>query len=147
MTVIAVDFDGTLCQNAWPEIGTPNQAVIDACKQCRTNGTKLILWTCREGERLSESVEWCKERGLEFDAVNENLPELIELYGNDCRKIGADWYLDDKNITVAQIAALREQAERQRGCVWCKEDNKVFHDGQHYHMFCSYCGKRLEVEL
>ena len=42
------------------------------------------------------------------------------------------------------IAALREKAERE-GCVWCKEDNKIFHDGQHFHFFCSYCGKRLEV--
>jgi len=44
------------------------------------------------------------------------------------------------------IAALREKAERSKGCVWCKENNKVFHDGQHFNMFCSYCGKRLEVE-
>jgi len=42
--------------------------------------------------------------------------------------------------------ALREKLERSKGCVWCKEDNKVFHDGQHFHMFCSYCGRRLEVE-
>jgi Fe2+ or Zn2+ uptake regulation protein len=48
-------------------------------------------------------------------------------------------------ITVA-LEAMREQAERSKGCVWCKEGNKVFHDGQHFHMFCSYCGKRLEVE-
>ena len=50
----------------------------------------------------------------------------------------------DVNGAIAQ--ALREQAEREKGCVWCKEDNKVFHDGTHFHFFCSYCGKRLEVE-
>ena len=44
------------------------------------------------------------------------------------------------------LSALREQAEREKGCVWCKEDNKVFHDGKHYHLFCSYCGKRLEAK-
>ena len=49
-------------------------------------------------------------------------------------------------LVKTAIAALREKAERSKGCVWCKEDNKVFHDGQHFHMFCSYCGKRLEVE-
>jgi hypothetical protein len=43
------------------------------------------------------------------------------------------------------IEALRGKAERSEGCVWCKENNKVFHDGQHFHMFCSYCGRRLEV--
>lgn len=44
------------------------------------------------------------------------------------------------------IEALKEKQGRQKGCVWCKENNKVFHDGQHFHMFCSYCGKRLEVK-
>ena len=44
------------------------------------------------------------------------------------------------------LSALREAEQRKKGCVWCKEDNKVFHDGQHFHFFCSYCGKRLEVE-
>jgi post-segregation antitoxin (ccd killing protein) len=48
----------------------------------------------------------------------------------------------DVNGAIAQ--ALREQAEREKGCVWCKGNNKVFHDGQHFHFFCSYCGKRLE---
>ena len=50
-----------------------------------------------------------------------------------------------EHLKVA-IEALREKLARSKGCVWCKEDNKVFHDGQHFHMFCSYCGKRLEVK-
>lgn len=44
------------------------------------------------------------------------------------------------------LIVLREKLEREKGCVWCKESNKVFHDGQHFHLFCSYCGKRLEVK-
>ena len=48
-------------------------------------------------------------------------------------------------INLAQ-SALREKQERDKGCVWCKEDDKIFLDGQHFHMFCSYCGKRLEVQ-
>lgn len=51
-----------------------------------------------------------------------------------------------QEAVVLALEALREKLERSNGCVWCKEDNKVFHDGQHFHMFCSYCGKRLEVE-
>jgi transcription elongation factor Elf1 len=49
-----------------------------------------------------------------------------------------------KNLKVA-VKALREKAERIKGCVWCNKNNKVYHDGQHFHFFCSYCGKRLEV--
>ena len=95
--IYAVDFDGTLCENAYPEIGKPNMAMILHFKTIKAMGHKLILWTCREGELLTQAVEWCKHWGLEFDAVNENLPELIKRFGNDCRKIGADYYCDDKN--------------------------------------------------
>ena len=85
--IIAVDFDGTLHTGTWPEIGDVNMTVFNFCRNEQLNGARLILWTNRAGEQLEDAVAWCKERGLEFDAVNENLPELIELYGNDCRKI------------------------------------------------------------
>ena len=95
--VIAVDFDGTLCESAWPDIGKPHTGVIKFFKRLRSHGRKLILWTCREGQMLDDAVAWCKQHGLEFDAVNANLPERIALYGTDPRKIGADYYCDDHN--------------------------------------------------
>lgn len=104
--IIAVDFDGTLCQNAWPDIGWPRTAVIDYLRARKQQGDKLILWTNRRSERLSEAVQWCRDRGIEFDAVNENLPEMVEKFGGDCRKVFADVYLDDK-------AMKPEEAERQ----------------------------------
>lgn len=85
--VIAVDFDGTLCKQAWPEIGEENEILIEHLKEQQAAGARLILWTNREGDLLEEAVEWCKARGLTFDTVNANLPELIDLYKNDCRKI------------------------------------------------------------
>ena len=94
--IIAIDFDGTLCENAWPEIGVAHDDIIEFAKYERKNGAALILWTCRCGEMLDAAVEWCRERGLEFDAVNENLPERVALYGNDCRKVSADEYWEDK---------------------------------------------------
>lgn len=98
--VIAVDFDGTLCRNAWPEIGAPNERLIVLLKDRHRHGVKLILWTCREGEMLDAAVRWCAERGLTFDALNENLPERIAQYGGDCRKISADLYIDDKALPL-----------------------------------------------
>lgn len=100
--IIAVDFDGCLCTNAWPEIGEPNMALIKRLIAARNDGDKLILWTCREGEALSRAEHWCAGYGLFFDAVNANLPEMNALYGNDCRKIGADIYIDDRaeNVTA-----------------------------------------------
>ena len=64
----------------------------------KRNGNKLILWTCRAGEALSNAVEWCREQNLEFDAVNDNLPEIIEFYGHNSRKISCDYYIDDRML-------------------------------------------------
>ena len=98
--VIAVDFDGTICRSEWPEIGEANTGLIEWLKACRKNGDKLILYTCREDELLEKALAWCTERGLSFDAVNDNLPERIQKYGNNSRKISADIYLDDRAIGV-----------------------------------------------
>lgn len=93
--IYAVDFDGTLCESVWPDIGAPNVDLINHLIKRRNEGVKLILWTCRVGERLQEAVEWCKGHGLEFDAVNKNVPETIERFGSDCRKVFANCYIDD----------------------------------------------------
>lgn len=95
--IIAVDFDKTLIKdNHWPDTdGEPDGFLIQHLKILQKDGTKLILNTCRTGEALDAAVAWCKEQGLEFDAINENLPEMIEAYGCDCRKISADIYIDD----------------------------------------------------
>lgn len=98
--VIAVDFDGVLCEERWPDIGPPREAVIACLLEKQRNGDKLILWTCREHEMLDRAVMWCLRQGLRFDAVNANLPERIEQYGNDCRKVGADEYWDDRSVIV-----------------------------------------------
>ena len=98
--IYAIDFDGTLCINEYPNIGQPIYKTIIFCKERKAEGHKLILWTCRSGKYLDEAVAWCKEQGLTFDAVNENLPEMIELFDNDCRKVFADYYIDDKNLLL-----------------------------------------------
>lgn len=94
--VIAVDFDGVLCEDQWPQIGPEKKDIIELAKFWKQVGAALILWTCRCGEQLDEAVAWCRERGLEFDAVNENLPERVAFYGSESRKISADEYWDDK---------------------------------------------------
>lgn len=95
---IAVDFDGTLCANRWPEIGPAKQPVIDWLILQKQKDVKLILWTMRTGDKLAEAVAWCREQGLEFDAVNDNLPEVQARYGDNPRKVFATYYLDDRNI-------------------------------------------------
>ena len=101
--IIAVDFDGTLCENRWPEIGEPKPGVIAYCRGAKLHGSKLILYTARRGQHLREAVRWCKEHGLTFDAVNKNLPEIIEAFGGDTRKIVADKYIDDKALPAETV--------------------------------------------
>lgn len=98
--IIAVDFDGTLCVNKWPEIGRPNARLIQNLILSKDEGHKIILWTCRTGELLDKAIKWCENKGLVFDAINENVPEAIERFGGDCRKVYADIYLDDKSVCI-----------------------------------------------
>lgn len=97
--IIAVDFDGTLIHgNKWPDVaGLPDEHLINhLIWQRKVLHNKVILYTCRTGDHLKAAVDYCKAAGLEFNAVNENLPELIEAYGSDSRKISADIYIDDR---------------------------------------------------
>lgn len=90
--IIAVDFDGTLFDHAM----NPNTKLIESLIDFRNRGKKVILNTFREGERLDFAISKCKDAGLEFDAVNENLPVIKRLFGNSHRKIYADLYIDDQ---------------------------------------------------
>lgn len=108
--IIAVDFDGTLCRDCYPRIGEANERLIRRLKELRAQGDRLILWTCRNGERLEEALRFCMVRGLVFDAVNENLPETVEAFGGDSRKIFADVYIDDRCAAPWEVLNFRSLA-------------------------------------
>ena len=95
---IAVDFDGTIVEHEYPKIGKPIPFAIDVLKKLQyEDHHMLILWTVREGTLLDEAVEYCKNKGLEFYAVNKNFPEET-LEPGISRKIVADIYIDDRNL-------------------------------------------------
>jgi len=94
--IIAVDFDGCLVTNRFPDIGEPIPETIAALKREQENGAKVILWTCRVGERQEAAEEWCAQQGIRLDAVNDNLQEMKEFFGNDTRKVFANEYWDDR---------------------------------------------------
>ena len=104
---LAVDFDGTIVTDKFPEIGEPNMELVDWLKKCKEKGCRLVLWTCRNNTCkgypgiLDKAVEYCKNvLGLVFDSVNENLPEVQQKWGGDTRKVMVDYYLDDKSVIV-----------------------------------------------
>ena len=94
---IAVDFDGTIVEHEYPEIGKEKLFAFLTLKELAKKGARLILWTFRTGKELEDAVEFCRKNGVEFYAVNKNYPEEImnETAG---RKIDADIFIDDKNI-------------------------------------------------
>ena len=96
--IIAVDFDGTIVEHAYPKIGRERPFAITTLKKLQEEGHhQIILWTVREGDLLDEAVEFCRQRGLEFYAVNSNYPdEIPDLKVS--RKIAADLFIDDCNL-------------------------------------------------
>lgn len=94
---IAVDFDGTIVEHTYPEIGKEMLFAFQTLKELNKLGANLILWTFRTGKELEEAVEFCRKNGVEFYAVNKNYPE--EVFDETIsRKINADIFIDDKNV-------------------------------------------------
>lgn len=96
---IAVDFDGTIVEHRYPEVGRELPFAIETLIKLREEGHKLILWSVREGELLDDAINFCRKRGLEFYAVNRDYPEETE-DGNRhfSRKLKADLFIDDRNL-------------------------------------------------
>ncbi len=145
--IIAVDFDGTIVEHRYPAIGKEKLFAFDTLESLQKQGHQLILWTFRSGKQLDEAVVFCKERGLEFYAVNRSYPE--EEFNKDIsRKVNADIFIDDRNLggfigwgevwqiinkdapgrEIEKFMATYKKAERKTFCgfvkrLFCGEDN------------------------
>lgn len=96
--IIAVDFDGTIVEHKYPEIGREIPFATKTLKMLIEERHRLLLWTVRSGDLLQEAVDWCKERGVEFYAVNKNYPEE-QVDNNGCYcKLNAELFIDDRNL-------------------------------------------------
>lgn len=96
---IAVDFDGTIVEHKYPEIGNEIPFATQTLQMLTKDQHQLILWTVREGKLLDDAIEWCRERGVEFYAVNKDYPEEEEENNNHfSRKLKADFFIDDRGI-------------------------------------------------
>jgi hypothetical protein len=95
---IAVDFDGTIVEHKYPEIGKEILFAFDTLRALQKQKHQLILWTFRTGRELKEAVEFCRRNGVEFYAVNKSYPEEEFDEETTSRKIEADIFIDDRNI-------------------------------------------------
>ena len=117
---IAVDFDGTIVEHRYPKIGKELLFATQTLRMLIEDRHKLILWSVREGKLLEEAVEWCRERGIEFYAVNKDFPEEdLEKNQHFSRKLKADIWIDDRNIgglpdwgTIYQMITERKTYEQ-----------------------------------
>lgn len=98
--VIAVDFDGTIVEHRYPEIGEEIPFAIDTLKMLIADRHKVILYTMRNGKLLDEAVRWCSARGVEFYAINSDVPNdfVSDRDKNFSSKVNADYFIDDRNI-------------------------------------------------
>jgi hypothetical protein len=99
MATIAVDFDGTIVEHRYPEIGEERPFATETLRMLIKDHHRLILWSVREGKLLQDAVDWCHERGVDFWAINRDYPEEEREKNNHfSRKIKADYFIDDRNI-------------------------------------------------
>jgi hypothetical protein len=97
--MIAIDFDGTIVEHAYPAIGKPVPFAIETLLQMQKDGHRLILWTVRHGQLLQEAIDYCARQGLYFFAENENYRgETVEKGERLSRKLSADLFIDDRNL-------------------------------------------------
>ena len=95
--ILAIDFDGTIVESKYPDIGKPMLFAFETLKKLQEKGFILILWTYRRGKHLDEAVKFCRKHGIEFYAVNKNYPEEI-FDAEVSRKLNADIFIDDRNV-------------------------------------------------
>lgn len=117
--IIAVDFDGTIVEDAYPAVGKPKLFAFETLKKLQNEGHRLILWTYRSGKKLEEAVKFCESNGISFYAVNASYQDE-EFDYETSRKIHADIFIDDRNVggfigwgNVHQLLLNQEIATRQ----------------------------------
>lgn len=100
---IAIDFDGTIVEDVYPTIGPLKPNVAEIMRQIKADGHQIIINTCRTGSQQESAAKFLNDNHIPFDVINANHPDLIERFGNDCRKLGADIYIDDKCIFAKEM--------------------------------------------
>ena len=136
--IYAIDFDGTIVKNAWPEIGELKPEAEAFISQIQRDGEKWILWTLRAGEKLDEAIDFLREHGLHPDAVNDNLPEVQRHWPENPnpRKVFADVYIDECNAGGLKWPKARVEEIPY----WCKVGQVV------YHLLYKKFGRIVEVD-
>lgn len=107
--IVAIDFDGTLHDAEYPNIGKPVPGAVEALQGIHEDGHYIILWTCRQGQLLVDAINWMLDNSIPFHRINDNAHFNTERYGDNSRKVYAHVYIDDKGISgIPDWTAVRE---------------------------------------
>lgn len=119
--IISVDFDGTIVENEYPEIGALVAEAAATLAKLKRDGHEIVINTCRAGDLALAAVNFLLSQGVPFDRINANNPRNIAFYGSDTRKIFADCYIDDRNVgglpdwaTIYQWITAKALADKER---------------------------------
>lgn len=99
MIRIAIDFDGTIAESAYPGVGKLRLDAKEIINKLYDEGHKILINTCRTGSYEGDAENFLRRSGIKYHYINCNLPEDVISYGQDCRKLSADVYIDDKCLT------------------------------------------------
>lgn len=74
---ICIDFDGTIVDHRYPEIGEPVPMAVKWLLRLQSCGAKLILFTMRSddprfGALLTDAVEYLEKNGVKLFGINSN---------------------------------------------------------------------------
>ena len=97
--IIAIDFDGTIVTDQFPEVGELVAGAKDAINQLYKDGYTIIIWSCRTGSKKAKAIEFLVKQGVKFHYFNESCFENLKQYNFvDTRKVYADLYIDDRML-------------------------------------------------
>lgn len=96
--VLAIDFDGTIATDSFPEVGVLRKDADTIIRKLYSEGHDIIINTCRTGKYEGLAEYFLKKNDIPYHFINSNLPRVVDFYKQDCRKISADFYIDNRNI-------------------------------------------------
>lgn len=118
--IFGVDFDGTVCEHKYPDIGQDNPGAVETLRALQDNGHKIILYTMRAGDTLIEAENWFIDNNITLWGVNEN---PTQRRWSRSPKVYAHVYIDD----AALGCPLRYLSEGGRPAVDWKEVAILLH--------------------
>lgn len=93
---LTIDFDGTIVEEAYPGLGKLKPEADKYINKLYDEGFNILIHTCRTGSFQGDAENYLRRMGVNYHYINSNLPKTIEFFKNDCRKLSADIYIDDK---------------------------------------------------